>query len=65
MSIEAEIALEKAFGEIAEQNPGFYERCEYHSTFTNHVDEKYPSWGWKEKAELVGKMMDLKFPELK
>jgi hypothetical protein len=65
MSIEAEIALEKAFGEIVEETPNFYERCEYHSAFTNHVDEKYPSLGWKEKAELVGKMMCLKFPESK
>jgi hypothetical protein len=65
MSIEAEIALEKAFGEIAEQNPGFYERCEFHSRFTAHIDEKYPSLGWMEKAELVGQMMCLQFPELK
>ena len=65
MSIEAEIALEKAFEEIAEQTPNFYERCEFHSRFTAHIDKKCPSLGWKEKAELVGKMMDLQFPELK
>ena len=63
MSREAELALDKAFEEILEETPNFFERCEYHQTFTDHINEKYPSLGWLEKAELVGKMMDLKFPE--